>query len=534
MTDSPPKVSRRTLLRSVPAVAAASAAGCSGLLGDGSSTATDRPTETGTAAATATDTATPTATPELPNVRKRTVQRDRAAITHISAVVQGQLEWPTAELANLSIFDVAGVWETDTQTLWLYPDATFHFQDSDSDYGGTYRVSEETLFFDPEQRRSFSYGWKLREGTDVERLVLLENGVEAGFYRRADSYTSDQAIVDMFETLRPRPADDGTTESTELKAGGSGSGFIVSPDGYVVTNAHVVLADRDRERLLYRRLAGRRGAIRNAISGSLAEDLDVSEEARSHISQVMTEKLLTYYQEQGQLGNVTESFYVLNDDPAPDQDRQVGRWEATVEREGNMVTEVDGEPSWGRDIAILKVDRTNLPSVTLGDASTVETGDEIFVIGYPDLGIDFIFEDRDTALEPTLTTGVVSARRTLNAGIEAIQTDAAINNGNSGGPMYDENGEVVGVATFKPADANVEDIQFGLPIDLAREFMAEVGVENESGEMDTSFDDGLAAYWRGDCETATAKMQRALELYPEHPSARQYVEDCENGEAPGQ
>lgn len=93
------------------------------------------------------------------------------------------------------------------------------------------------------------------------------------------------------------------------------------------------------------------------------------------------------------------------------------------------------------DLAVLKVDRTGLVPLALGDSDTVVVGDPVIAIGAP-LG-----------LEGTVTTGIVSAlNRPVSAGdetetafINAIQTDAAINPGNSGGPLVDATGEVVGI-----------------------------------------------------------------------------------------
>ena len=94
------------------------------------------------------------------------------------------------------------------------------------------------------------------------------------------------------------------------------------------------------------------------------------------------------------------------------------------------------------DLAVLKVELTGLPAVTLGDSDSVVVGDAVIAIGSP-LG-----------LSGTVTTGIISAEdRPVIAGdeqdsqsyINALQTDAAINPGNSGGPLVDGNGRVVGV-----------------------------------------------------------------------------------------
>ncbi len=94
------------------------------------------------------------------------------------------------------------------------------------------------------------------------------------------------------------------------------------------------------------------------------------------------------------------------------------------------------------DLAVLKVERTGVPELTLGESKGVVVGDPVIAVGAP-LG-----------LQGSVTTGIVSAlNRPVSAGedrsessfINAIQTDAAINPGNSGGPLVDGSGEVIGV-----------------------------------------------------------------------------------------
>ena len=100
-------------------------------------------------------------------------------------------------------------------------------------------------------------------------------------------------------------------------------------------------------------------------------------------------------------------------------------------------TVVGADPS--RDLALLKVDANNLSTLSLGDSSSVGVGDAVYAIGNP-FGLDHTF-----------TTGIVSAlQRNLQAPdgatiSGAIQTDAALNPGNSGGPLLDSAGQVIGV-----------------------------------------------------------------------------------------
>lgn len=116
------------------------------------------------------------------------------------------------------------------------------------------------------------------------------------------------------------------------------------------------------------------------------------------------------------------------------------------------------------DVAVLRVEADDLPTAVLGDSDQVEVGDLVFALGNA-LGIG-----------PSVTTGIISARGRSDIGIlgeegfeDFIQTDAAMNIGNSGGPLVDARGRVIGVNTAiaSPGGGNI-GIGFAVPINLAR------------------------------------------------------------------
>ena len=115
------------------------------------------------------------------------------------------------------------------------------------------------------------------------------------------------------------------------------------------------------------------------------------------------------------------------------------------------------------DVAVLKVEATGLPAVTVGSSDALVIGDMVVAIGNP-LG----------TLSSTQTVGYVSGKdrdvTTEGSIISMIQTDAAINSGNSGGPLFNMQGEVVGITTAKysgtsTSGATIEGIGFAIPID---------------------------------------------------------------------
>jgi serine protease Do len=111
------------------------------------------------------------------------------------------------------------------------------------------------------------------------------------------------------------------------------------------------------------------------------------------------------------------------------------------------------------DIAVLKIDGHELPAVTLGNSDQLGVGDYVLAIGEP------------FGLEETATAGIVSAKGRSLPGdgyVPFIQTDAAVNPGNSGGPLFDANGSVVGInAQIYSNSGGFQGVSFAIPINLA-------------------------------------------------------------------
>ena len=119
------------------------------------------------------------------------------------------------------------------------------------------------------------------------------------------------------------------------------------------------------------------------------------------------------------------------------------------------------------DIAVLKIDADNLTAAEFGDSSSCEVGEMVVAIGNP-LGLQF---------QNTVTCGIISAldrKVTINDNtMTLIQTDTAINNGNSGGPLINSSGQVIGINSAKMSstysgEATVEGIGFAIPMSEAK------------------------------------------------------------------
>lgn len=134
------------------------------------------------------------------------------------------------------------------------------------------------------------------------------------------------------------------------------------------------------------------------------------------------------------------------------------------------------------DIAVLSVDEEYIISIAeIGSSEDARLGDTVFAIGAPiDSAYSWsvtrgIISGKDRLVEVELTSGNTTTPMVVNT----IQTDAAINNGNSGGPLSNSNGEVIGITSIKLASSTIEGMGFAIPIETAIEYAEELINGNE-------------------------------------------------------
>ena len=155
--------------------------------------------------------------------------------------------------------------------------------------------------------------------------------------------------------------------------------------------------------------------------------------------------------------------YVLTNNHVVDGADEI---EVTLSDKRNFKAKVIGtDPK--TDIAVVKIEANNLPTIALADSSKVRVGDIVLALGNP-FGVG-----------QTVTMGIVSATGRANLGIEDyedfIQTDAAINPGNSGGALVNTNGELIGINTAIISRAGgSQGIGFAVPVNLARIVMDQI------------------------------------------------------------
>ena len=169
-----------------------------------------------------------------------------------------------------------------------------------------------------------------------------------------------------------------------------------------------------------------------------------------------------------------------------------------------------------RDIAIVKIQPQTgraLSSVIVGDSSSVEIQDALTIIGYPwtsDIG-------QQNVLNPTITNGNLSGKIML-AGTEVMQIQGSAREGNSGGPVLNQDGEVIGILTMGTDYTN----NYLRPSNDVMEMLNRNGVTNKLGIIDEEFKQGLVNYRLKHFSKAIEHFNAVLNLNQRHLQAQEY------------
>jgi serine protease Do len=300
-----------------------------------------------------------------------------------------------------------------------------------------------------------------------------------------------------------------STAAVETGAGGSGTGFIVHPDGFMLTNGHVVAPTRDLGAL--EKDLRRNGAIAALVRHFRVEDLRA----------LYRDDALDPYIEKLAGRGALERIRRVNDVELSNGETlsfDVIRYEPSLSEKGN-------------DLALLRVERRGLPSLRLGDSERVGVGESIWSIGYPAVASstdEMIggWLSRDSDLEPTFNPGTITAIKKNSANAPVFQSNVAIYRGNSGGPAVNRAGEVVGISTWGHTSA--EQIKFLVPVNAAKRLMAGAGIQpNVEGDFDRYYRAALDGAANGRWDAAKKNLATAGRLFPNSPDIIRFRRDAE-------
>lgn len=281
-------------------------------------------------------------------------------------------------------------------------------------------------------------------------------------------------------------------EITPMPHRETGTGWFVDASGWLVTNGHVVAAGHRPSSALLRARAAQ--AISEACPGSPS----------GASAAPMPEPSITVLLPNG--------FKLA----------------ATVVKYSAPVA---GEAMSGQDLALLRLEASDMPTLMLGDSASLQIGDKIHIIGFPGVVLGHELLNATAKLEASVTSGAVSGFRQDRANQPVIQTDAPAAWGNSGGPAINEAGDVVGVLTFvtvaSDADrAPVQGFNFIIPSAAVVKFLEGTAVSRRSaGRFNAAWHAGLRHYFLGNYRRARADLAEANRLLPELPDVRRVTAD---------
>jgi serine protease Do len=284
--------------------------------------------------------------------------------------------------------------------------------------------------------------------------------------------------------------------------GGTGTGWFMTPDGYIATNAHVVSDIQAGDE-----------AAKTALQKKLFKDLDTKYHAQlakmndQQIRQLADSIRITALK--------ALHFIVLPNGDKLDYD-----------------VKQFGAPGTGNDCAIIKVKIDNAPTLPIGDSTKSQVEDHVVVIGYPGVADMQDLLDEKSQLEASVTDGAISSLKRATTGEQILQISAPITHGNSGGPAIDQHGNVVGLATFGN-EGEVQGFNFLVASATLMELVRKANITPKPSDTNQAWSSGLEHYWNDEYSAAIKDFEQVQMLFPQHSEASVFIRNANQAKKDG-
>jgi S1-C subfamily serine protease len=281
----------------------------------------------------------------------------------------------------------------------------------------------------------------------------------------------------------------------------TGTGWFVAPSGWMLTNAHVVSSAHNPRRSVEDQLARR--AAREACPELGPQGLAATVE-RAKVK-------------------LEPSVYAILSNGI--------RLPAVVVKYSPPVV---GEEMSGRDLALLKLEAADMPTLALAQISNAQIGDRIHILGFPGVVLSHELLNASAKMEASVTNGAISSFKQDRANQPVIQTDAPAAWGNSGGPAVTSMGTVLGVLTFVSMGAGdeegiVQGFNFVIPSTAVRDFLKGTAAPvDETSRFNVAWHAGLSDFFAGNYTRAAQRFAEANRLLPELPDVRRLLAEAQN------
>jgi serine protease Do len=312
----------------------------------------------------------------------------------------------------------------------------------------------------------------------------------------------------------------GQVAEEQASVSGVGTGWVITPDGYVVTAAHVVQADdvELRQELANKVLADAGKAFVKELNAGAAT-FTQDQQAR------LSDAVLGWFAANISIDDLRTDVAVLVSEGVEGIGKRPKAAAADV---------VDvGKPYPGNDVAVLKIDAQNMPTLPLGTDDDVEAGTQLNVAGYPAASTFGKF----TEFVVNITEGPVTSIKRTEEGMPVFQTQAPASPGNSGGPVLTDNGDVVGVLVAQAVGSDgvaLEGQEYVLPVSVVQEMLAENEIEPETSGTSAAYAEGLDEFYEKRYKNALPLFQEVEKLYPKHPDVDELINDTNAAIAAGE
>ncbi|TWF75985.1 trypsin-like peptidase [Pseudonocardia hierapolitana] len=181
---------------------------------------------------------------------------------------------------------------------------------------------------------------------------------------------------------------------------------------------------------------------------------------------------------------------------------------------------VDVRPLMEGDVALLKVESPNLPTLELSTGTDVPVGTQLLAAGYPRTVGELAGPDA----QPSIKDGAVNGTQSVGSG-SVYEISAALDHGMSGGPTVDHAGRVIGINSLRGSDT--QPFNFVVPASGIAELLSRNGMRNEAGPRDLLYREALGAYYAGEYTDAIDALDRLLQEVPAHARAGKLRADAE-------
>ncbi len=308
------------------------------------------------------------------------------------------------------------------------------------------------------------------------------------------------------------------TISKDLDVTMVGSGFIITPDGYVVTNAHVVDENDEQTKQNFAEQAFQEIIAKDAkeMESSMGRKLTEDE------AKAMMDANSWYFSQTLKVGEIKKEFSVVMG-ISGDKGKIV-----PIVIPAKLITQGAAIP--GKDVAILKLtSKHTYPTIRIGNDKDMRVGDQVYALGYPAVATFHPLISEESISEASLTRGLISAKKNMKDGWEVLQTDASITHGNSGGPVMNEYGEVIGLATFGSIDQQrgqeVQGMNFIVPSTIVYEYIDKMKIEPAMSDISLVYEEAMDLYDKARYKKALVKFEEVKDMNASFPFIDKMIKD---------